>query len=57
MIDVHLVDDRQIEIALDDELRDMRGELRMAFDDRYGTRAPTFIGWLVFVGTTDCERQ
>src|SRR5258708_15028106 len=44
MIDVHLVDDRKVEILLYDRLRNVRGKLRMSFDDRYRPCTPPFVG-------------
>ena len=44
MIDIHSVDDGEIEIVLDHRLRDVRRQLRMPFHDRHRPRPPAFIG-------------
>ena len=44
MIDIHLVDGRQIEIVLNHRLGDMTGKVRMALDRRHRARSPPFVG-------------
>jgi hypothetical protein len=43
VIDVHPVDDREIEILLDHGLRDVRRKLRAALDGRHGARPPALV--------------
>ena len=43
MIDVHLVDDREIELVEDDRLRDMTGQHGMPDDGRHRPRTPAFV--------------
>jgi hypothetical protein len=56
VVDIHLVDDGQVEVVLDHALRDMRGELRMADDLRHGPRSPAFVGRLELGRGADRER-
>ena len=57
VVDVHLVDDREIEVVLDHRLRNMSGELRMADYFRHGARAPTLVGRREFRCGADCKRR
>src|SRR5262249_31331372 len=43
MVHVHLVDDGEIEIVLNDRLGNMRSKFRMTDQAGYGPRPPTFI--------------
>ncbi len=45
VVDLHPVDDGEIEIILDHGLRDMRRELRMADHLGHRTRAPALVGY------------
>jgi len=44
VVDLHLVDDGEVELVQDDRLGDMRGELGMALDHRHRARPPPFVG-------------
>src|SRR5262245_54660470 len=55
VVDVHLVDDGEIEIILDHRLRDMRGELGMTDHLRHRARSPTLVGRVEFGGRADRE--
>ena len=44
VVHVHLVDDGEVEVFLDDRLRDVRGQLGVAPRPRARARAPAFIG-------------
>jgi hypothetical protein len=55
VVDVHLVDDRQVEVVLDHRLRDVRGELRMADHLGHRPRAPALVGRLVACRGADRE--
>ncbi len=57
VIDVHPIDDREVEIGLDHRLRDVLGELRMPLDDRHRPRAPAFVGRLELLRAADRERR
>ncbi len=43
VIDLHLVDDGEVELVQNDRLGDMRRELGMALHHRYRTRPPAFV--------------
>jgi len=53
VVDVHLVDDGEIEIVLDHRLRDMRGKLRMPDHLRHRARSPALVGRLEFGSRAD----
>src|SRR5215475_1887423 len=55
MVEVHLVDDGEIEIVLDHRLRDMSSELGMPDHLRYRARSPALVGRLEFGGRSDRE--
>src|SRR5450759_295679 len=55
VVDVHLVDDGQIEIVLDHRLRDVRRELRMANHLGHRTRTPALVGRREFGRGADRE--
>ena len=55
VVDVHPVDDGEIEVLLDHGLRDVPGEIRRAFHDGTGARAKAFVGGLEFVGAGNGE--
>ena len=57
VVDVHLVDDRQVKIALDHRLRDVGRELGMSLDDRHRSRPPALVGGRKALGAADCERR
>ena len=44
VIDLHLVDDGEVELVENDGLRDVRGERGMALDHRHRARAPALVG-------------
>ena len=55
MIDIHLVDDRHVELVEDQALRDMPGQIGMAFDVWHFPRSPAFVGRSVAFAAADCE--
>src|SRR5581483_8913395 len=57
VIDLHLVDDGEIELVEDDRLRDVRGEFGMALDHRHRARAPALVGGREFGRTAERERR
>jgi hypothetical protein len=46
VVHVHLVDDGEVEVLLDDRLGDVRGQVRMADDGGHRARAPALVGRL-----------
>src|SRR5215469_2746929 len=48
VVDIHLVDDGEVEVLLDDRVSDMGGELGMAEHLRHRPWAPSFVGRRVF---------
>jgi hypothetical protein len=44
VVDLHLVDDGDVELVEDQRLRDMGGEFRVALDDRHRARTPALVG-------------
>src|SRR3954447_25449367 len=57
MVDIHLVDDGEIEVVLDHRLRNMSGKFRMADYFRHRARAPTFVGRHEFRRGADRKRR
>ena len=57
MIDLHLVDDGEVELVEDDRLRDMRGELGMPLHHRHRPRAPAFVGGRKFRRAAERESR
>ena len=55
VVHVHLVDDGQVKVLLNDRLRDVAGQLGMAFDHRHRARPPAFISGLVLGCGADGE--
>jgi hypothetical protein len=55
VVDVHLVDDGQVEVVLDDAVGDVRGQLRVADDLGDGAGAPPLVGGLELGGGADGE--
>ena len=55
MIDVHLVDDRHIELIKYQALCKMPGKIGMALDNRDRARPPAFVTGVKTIGTTDCK--
>src|SRR6185437_11221948 len=55
VVDIHLVDDGQIELIQNHGLRDMARQHRIAFDHRHRARAPAFVRRPEFLSTTECE--
>jgi hypothetical protein len=56
VIDVHLVDDRHVELVEDRRLRDVPRELGVTLDDRDRARAPALVGRRERLGASDRER-
>src|SRR5215470_12440373 len=57
VVHIQVVDDGEIKLVEYEGLRDMGRQYWMAFDHRHGSRAPTFVSWLEFFGTTQCKRR
>ncbi len=57
MIDVHLIDDGQIELIENNGLGYVRREFRMTRHDRHRPRAPALIGRRILIGTPQSERR
>ena len=57
MINLHLVDDGQVELIENNGLGDVGGERGMAFDDRHGTPPPALICWREFLGAAQRKRR
>ena len=57
VVDLHLVDNRQIEVVLNHAVRDVRGERGMADHRRARAAAPTFVGRFELRGGADRERR
>ena len=56
VVHVHLVDDGEVEVLLDDRVCNMRSEGGMAFHYGHRTRTPAFIGRLEAGGATNGKR-
>ena len=55
MIDIHLIDDRHVEIIQDQALRDMPGEVGVAFHVGHLAWAPALVRRLVELAAADRE--
>ncbi len=57
VIDLHLVDDGDVEFVEDHRLRDMRGERRVALDHRHRARTPALVGGRELRRAAERERR
>ena len=55
MVDLHLVDDGEVETVEDHRLGDVGSQRRMALDHRHRARAPAFVGGRKFRRAAECE--
>ena len=53
MVHVHLVDDGQVKVLLNDRLRNVRSQLGVTFNHRHRAWAPAFVGRLVLGSGAD----